>query len=77
MCIRDSLLDMARQEPAITELLAHTDILMDGPFVQSQKSLGLTFRGSANQRAIDVPASLQSGAVVEYAFYVPGDGYER
>ena len=73
----EDLLDMAWQEPAITELLAHTDILMDGPFVQSQKSLGLTFRGSANQRAIDVPASLQSGAVVEYAFYVPGDGYER
>ena len=39
-------------------LLQYTDILIDGPFVLAQKNLGLRFRGSANQRIIDVQASL-------------------
>ena len=44
-------------------LLEQLDILVDGPFVLEQKDLGLRFRGSANQRIIDVPASLKAGAV--------------
>ena len=44
-------------------LLEQLDILVDGPFVLEQKDLGLRFRGSANQRIIDVPASLQAGEV--------------
>ena len=45
------------------ELLEQLDILVDGPFVLEQKDLGLRFRGSANQRIIDVPASLKAGNV--------------
>ena len=41
------------------------DVLIDGPFVLAERTLSLRFRGSKNQRAIDVPASLQSGRVVE------------
>ena len=37
---------------------------MDGPFVEAKKNLSLRFRGSENQRLIDVPASLAAGGIV-------------
>lgn len=46
------------------ELLEQLDVLVDGPFVLEQKELSLRFRGSANQRLIDVPASREAGTVV-------------
>ena len=44
-------------------LLEGLDVLVDGPFVLAKKDLGLRFRGSNNQRIIDVPASLQADEV--------------
>ena len=46
------------------EILSMLDILVDGEFVDELKSLGLRFRGSSNQRVIDVPATRASGSVV-------------
>ena len=46
------------------EYLSYLDVLVDGPFVEAKKNLSLRFRGSENQRLIDVPASLTSGEVV-------------
>lgn len=46
------------------EYLSYLDVLVDGPFVEAKKNLSLRFRGSENQRLIDVPASLESGKVV-------------
>lgn len=46
------------------ELLEGLDVLVDGPFVLAKKDLGLRFRGSSNQRILDVPASLKAGAAV-------------
>ena len=45
-------------------LLETIDILIDGPFIQAEKSLEVPFRGSKNQRILDVPKSLQSGTAV-------------
>lgn len=46
------------------EFLQQLDVLVDGKFVEEKKNLSLRFRGSENQRIIDVPASLESGKVV-------------
>ena len=52
-------------EPNVTkEFLSYLDVLVDGPFVEEKKDLMLRFRGSSNQRLIDVPASLSQGTVV-------------
>ena len=48
----------------VSEYLSYLDVLVDGPFVEAKKNLSLRFRGSENQRLIDVPASLASGEVV-------------
>ena len=46
------------------EYLSYLDVLVDGPFIEAKKNLSLRFRGSENQRLIDVPASLKSGEIV-------------
>lgn len=56
----DKLLDDSYRR----ELLELLDVVVDGPFVLAQKSLEIDFRGSANQRLIDVPRSLKEGKVV-------------
>lgn len=73
----EDLLALAHGERSLTEqeallldtegvasLLATTDVLVDGPFVESLKSLGLQWRGSSNQRVIDMVATRKQGAVV-------------
>ena len=47
-----------------SQLLKELDVLVDGPFVLSQRSLALAWRGSRNQRVIDVPKSLAAGELV-------------
>ena len=42
-------------------LLEIVDVLVDGPFIEAKKDLSLKFRGSSNQRIIDVPSSLSQG----------------
>lgn len=60
--------------PEITrEYLSYLDVLVDGPFVEAKKNLSLRFRGSENQRIIDVPASLAAGEIVLWQDW-QGDG---
>jgi len=51
--------------PGVRELLEASDILVDGPFQAEKKDLGLPFRGSANQRVIDLKAARIAGKPVE------------
>ena len=55
---------IAGEVPGAMELLAQADVLVDGPFVEARKSYAALFRGSTNQRLIDVPRSLAAGQVV-------------
>ena len=56
----EALLNMPRQR----RLLQLCDVLVDGPYVERLRDPDLLFRGSTNQRIIDVAASLQQGQVV-------------
>lgn len=50
--------DQIIKDPKKLELLTYCDVLVDGPFIVSQKDITLRFRGSQNQRIIDVKTSL-------------------
>lgn len=51
-------------DPLRAALLREVDVLIDGPFVLAERSLALRWRGSRNQRVIDVQQSLAAGEVV-------------
>lgn len=55
---------LEKENPDVLALLEQADVLVDGPFVESLKSYDALFRGSTNQRLIDVPKSRAAGAVV-------------
>ncbi len=58
----EQLIDM--QDPGVKALLSETDLLIDGPFLEEQKNLELSFRGSENQRIIDMRKTTPSGIVL-------------
>ena len=61
------LLEGQRKHTEVTdEMLSYIDVLVDGPFVIDEKDISLYFRGSTNQRVIDMPKTLKSGNVVIY-----------
>ena len=60
----EQLLARAEKEPALQELLDLTDLLIDGPYLKAERDLTLQFRGSRNQRLIDMKKTRQAGRVV-------------
>jgi anaerobic ribonucleoside-triphosphate reductase activating protein len=52
---------LTQNDPDILALLREGDFLVDGPYVQAQRDLTLLFRGSQNQRILDLPQSLKQG----------------
>ena len=61
---KDLLENMYKENPSTRELLSSFDVMVDGEFVEELKNLNLKFKGSSNQRTIDVQASLKEGKVV-------------
>jgi anaerobic ribonucleoside-triphosphate reductase activating protein len=53
----EELREMAKTDKAVGDLLDKTDLLIDGPFINAEKDLTLQFRGSRNQRIIDMKAT--------------------
>ena len=71
---RDLLNDSRARCEVTDEMLSCIDILVDGPFIEEQKSLRLRFRGSANQRVLDLAASRAAGKAVIWANLGEKDG---
>ena len=59
----EQLVKEAEHNEAFSRLLNQIDILVDGPFIEAQKDLTLWFRGSKNQRVIDMKKTRESGTV--------------
>ena len=62
----EELLERAKTDGNALALLEHTDVLVGGPFILAEKSLDVKWRGSKNQRLLNVPASLCAGHAVEW-----------
>ena len=60
----EDLLKASTKKKEIMDFLKEIDILVDGPFIIAKKSYSARFRGSTNQRIIDVKRSLEDGSVV-------------
>ena len=52
--------------PGVRRLLELADILVDGPYIEEQRDLTLQYRGSANQRVIDLNKSRERGEIILY-----------
>lgn len=65
---KDVLSKMYKEYSFSKELLENMDIIVDGQFVEEKKIVDLKFRGSTNQRKIDIKASIKSGATVQLKF---------
>lgn len=62
----EELLAKAQREESVGKLLSIADVLVDGKFDISKRSLSLQYRGSSNQRLINVQESLKTGTMVVY-----------
>lgn len=60
--VKDEVVYLGRY--SYTSIFDYIDVLVDGRFILEEKDISLKFRGSRNQRIIDVPKSLSSGSVV-------------
>lgn len=61
----EQLLEMQKENAHIKEFMQYLDVIIDGKFELSQRSLELKYKGSRNQRTIDLKKSLEQGSAVE------------
>ena len=60
----EELIEISKNKPVMHEFLENIDYLVDGPFVTELRDISLKFRGSSNQRIIDVQKTLKENKVV-------------
>ena len=60
----EEIMKMSKKNPSYKEFLSYIDILVDGRFILKERDLSLLFRGSRNQRLIDVKKTLEKNEVV-------------
>ena len=65
----EELMELEKKDPWIEKLLSVTDILIDGRYEKDKRDLTLIFRGSSNQRVIDMNASRKEGRAVLHERY--------
>ena len=65
----EDLLEMSKKNKDIMDFLKEIDILVDGKFILAEKSFDVMFRGSKNQRLIDIKKSLKSNKVCQLTKY--------
>ena len=66
----EELLEMGREDHWVADLLSLTDLLVDGRFVEAERDLTLLFRGSRNQRVIDMNLTRERGEVTLAEKYI-------
>ena len=67
---RDVIGTMAKNSETTRELLKYLDVVVDGKFEEENKDLKLQFRGSSNQRIINVPKTMKYGSIVKEEQYI-------
>ena len=60
----EELINLAKKKPIYKEFISKIDVLVDGKFILAKRNLSLLFRGSENQRLIDIQKTLQSNEIV-------------
>ena len=76
-CYTGYTYEMMLTNPKMRRLLSQIDVLVDGKFIQEEKSYDIYFRGSRNQRIIDVPKSLEQEQVVLVDKYMKDKDYNE
>ena len=66
---KDVVGKMAKDNETTRELLKYIDVIVDGKFEEDKRDLKLQFRGSSNQKIVDVKKSLQTGQIVKQIQY--------
>ena len=75
----EDIIKMSKEKPVYKEFLKYIDVLVDGRFILEELDLNLLFRGSRNQRLIDIPKTLKSNKIILFdeLEYNKEIGFER
>ena len=65
----EQIMIMSKGNSKVLSFLQQIDVLVDGRFILEERSLDLKYKGSKNQRIIDVSKSLESGTIIEISKY--------
>ena len=65
----EEIIELSKKKPIYKEFLKQIDVLVDGRYIEKERDLNLLFRGSRNQRLIDMPKTLKENQVVLFDEY--------